>query len=213
MKKRMEWPNSQRKSTKNRKKNSLKGYRGLAVASAAALLMIAAVNFEDASAYFTTYVSAGGSEVVHMGSTTELHEDVTDMTKHISVTNASQTNDCFVRVKVFCGGQLQVSFADRSESGNAWSYSEKDGYWYYNSVLPAGKSTEILDVKIGDLPADFDRDSFNVVVIQECTPVIYDEEGNPGADWTAVYTDYQEVSGLQSDVQTAGRQGEGDDRL
>lgn len=211
--KRMEWPNSQRNSTKNRDKKNVGYYRGLAVASAAALIMVAAANFEDASAYFTTYVSAGGSEIVHMGSTTELHEDVTDMTKHISVTNASQTNDCFVRVKVFYGGQLQVSFTDRSESGDAWSYSEKDGYWYYNSILPAGASTEILDAKIGDLPVDFDRDSFNVVVIQECTPVIYDENGNPGADWTTVYTDYQEVSALQPGIQTADRQGEGDDRL
>ena len=53
----------------------------------------------------------------------------------------------------------------------------------------------ILDVKIGDLPEDFDRDSFNVVVIQECTPVVYDEAGNPVADWTTVYTDYGEEAG------------------
>ncbi|MCI8993474.1 MAG: hypothetical protein HFG80_12255 [Eubacterium sp.] len=211
--KKVDWQDSHRILNKSKILKYLKSYRALAVVSSAALLMLLAANFEDASAYFTTYVSAGGSQVVHMGSTTELHEDVTDMTKHISVTNASQTNDCFVRVKVFCGGQLQISYADRSENGNAWRYSEEDGYWYYNSILPAGASTEILDVKIGDLPVDFDRDSFNVVVIQECTPVIYDEEGNPSADWTAVYTDYEEVSGRQANVRMADRQGEEDNRL
>lgn len=161
--------------------------------SAAALLLTAAVGLKEASAYFTTYVSAGGSQIVHMGAQTEIEEDVTDMTKHISIRNASQINDCYVRVKVFYAGPFEVTFADRSESGNLWTYSEADGYWYYGPILPAGGTTEILDVKIGDLPEDFDRDSFNVVVIQECTPVVYDEDGNPTADWDTVYTDYRET--------------------
>ncbi len=166
---------------------------------AAALGMTALLTLEGVSAYFTTYVSAGGSQVVHLGSQTEIHEDLSNMTKHISIANISQINDCFVRVKVFHGGQFEVSYADRSESGNLWTYSEADGYWYYGPILPAGESTEILDAKIGDLPEDFDRDGFNVVVIQECTPVVYDEAGNPTADWTTVYTDYQETEGVREE--------------
>lgn len=161
--------------------------------SAAALLLTAAVGLKEASAYFTTYVSAGGSQIVHMGAQTEIEEDVTDMTKHISIRNASQINDCYVRVKVFYAGPFEVTFTDRSESGDLWTYSEADGYWYYGPILPAGGATEILDAKIGGLPQDFDRDSFNVVVVQECTPVIYDENGNPTADWNTVYTDYRET--------------------
>ena len=168
-------------------------HKKLVALSAAALFLTAAAGIRQASAYFTTYVSAGGSQVVHMGARTELQEDVTDMTKHISNTNASQINDCYVRVKVFYAGPFEVTYTDRSERGNLWTYSEADGYWYYGPILPAGGSTEILDAKIGDLPEDFDRDSFNVVVIQECTPVIYDENGNPTADWNTVYTDYQET--------------------
>lgn len=165
------------------------------ILSAAALCMTVSLTLQGASAYFTTYVSAGGSHTVTLGSQTEIHEDLSDMTKHVSITNTSQINDCYVRVKVFYGGQLQVSYQDRSESGKLWTYSETDGYWYYGPILPAGASTEILDVKIGDLPEDFDRDSFNVVVIQECTPVIYDAAGNPSADWNTVYTDYQKTAG------------------
>lgn len=168
-------------------------YKQALVMSAAALFLIAVIHFQDASAYFTTYVSAGGSGTVHMGSQTELREDVSSMTKHISIVNTSEINDCFVRVKVFSSSQLEITYADQSESGDLWSYSEADGYWYYRLILQPGEATEILDAKIGDLPADFDRDSFNVVVIQECTPVIYDEAGNPAADWNTVYSDYREI--------------------
>ncbi len=169
-------------------------YKKVFAMSAAALGMLAALTINGVSAYFTTYVSAGGSQVVHLGSQTEIHEDVSNMTKHISITNTSPINDCYVRVKVFHSGQLQVTFTDKSESGNLWKYSETDGYWYYGPILAAGASTEILDVKIGALPEDFDRDSFNVVVVQECTPVVYDEAGNPTADWNTVYTDYQDIA-------------------
>lgn len=177
----------------------MESYKKVWIASAAALCMVGAMALPGALAYFTTYVSAGGSQVVHMGSQTEIHEDVTNMTKHVAITNTSQINDCYVRVKVFHGGQLKVSYTDKSDTGNLWSYAEEDGYWYYGPILPAGKSTEILDVEIGGLPEDFDRDSFNVVVIQECTPVIYDEAGNPTADWSTVYTDYQEADGSQGE--------------
>lgn len=162
------------------------------IAAAAALLLAAPAGLRGATAYFTTYVSAGGSGVLNLGAETELVEDVSNMTKHISVKNTSQTNDCFVRVKVFCGSQLTVSYEDSSEGENLW-YSGEDGYWYYRMPLGPGEATEILDVKINDLPESFDRDSFNVVVIQECTPVVYDEDGSPSADWELVYQDYQET--------------------
>ncbi len=175
-----------------RKIGQLKGVLALA---AAALLLTGLAGFQDAAAYFTTYVSAGGSEIVRMGSQTELIEDVTNMTKHISILNTSQTNDCYVRVKIFHGSQLDVTCSDASGRGNLWHFSREDGYWYYEPMVGPGAATEILDAKIGGLPPDFDRDSFNVVVIQECTPVVYDEAGNPTADWNTVYSDYRETGG------------------
>jgi hypothetical protein len=151
--------------------------------------MTAALTLEGASAYFTTYVSAGGSQVVRLGSSTEIHEDVSQMTKHISIENASAENDCFVRVKVFYGGDLEVVYSDTE---NNW-YEGEAGYWYYRPILPAAQTTTGLDVKI-NVPEGYDRDSFNVVVIQECTPVVFDETGNPTADWSTVYSEYEEVS-------------------
>ena len=164
-------------------------YGKLAGMTAAALGMTAALTLEGASAYFTTYVSAGGSQVVRLGSSTEIHEDVSQMTKHISIENASAENDCFVRVKVFYGGDLEVVYSDTE---NNW-YEGEAGYWYYRPILPAAQTTTGLDVEI-NVPEGYDRDSFNVVVIQECTPVVFDGTGNPTADWSTVYSEYEEVS-------------------
>lgn len=164
-------------------------YGKLAGMTAAALGMTSALTLEGASAYFTTYVSAGGSQVVRLGSSTEIHEDVSQMTKHISIENASAENDCFVRVKVFYGGDLEVVYSDTE---NNW-YEGEAGYWYYRPILPAAQTTTGLDVKI-NVPEGYDRDSFNVVVIQECTPVVFDGTGNPTADWSTVYSEYEEVS-------------------
>lgn len=146
--------------------------------SAAALAMTAALSVEGAMAYFTTYTEAGGSGTVSLGPKTEIDEDVSEMTKHVTITNTSD-NECFVRVKVFSGTDVACTPA-----GGNWSYKEGDGYWYYGPIVVPGETADQLDVKIeytGAEPQDF-----NVVVVQECTPVIYDEDGTATADWDAV---------------------------
>ena len=46
--------------------------------------------------------------------------------------------------------------------------------------------TEELTVTIKNVPEDVEPGTdFNVVVIYESTPVLYDSDGNPYADWTA----------------------------
>lgn len=170
----------------------LKQYGKLMVLSLAALGLVAVSGGQDSMAYFTTYVTAGGSEIVRLGAQTEIREDVSSMTKHVSIQNVSQTNDCFVRVKAFCGQDLTLTYTDTSGRGD-W-YDGKDGYWYYRPIVPAGAATAVLDIKI-NLPAGFNKDEFNVVVIQECTPVLYDDSGKASADWSKTFTDYKETGG------------------
>lgn len=160
----------------------LKKYGKIIAMSAAALGMTAALTVEGSMAYFTTYVSSGGGGAVSLGTSTAIHEEVTDMTKHVQIENTSE-NDCFVRVKVFTG--TTVSYAPE---GDGWTEGE-DGYWYYGSILEGrradaetGPMTSVLDVKI-EVPEGFEEDDFNVVVIQECVPVFYDDNGEPYADW------------------------------
>lgn len=165
-------------------------YRNVIAMSAAALAMTAALTIQSSMAYFTTYVSAGGGVEVSLEVRTEIHEEVTNMTKHITIENV-EDNDCFVRVRAFCGEQVDIEYKN-VDGGNDW-YDGGDGYWYYRPVLKAHTTSSQLDVKI-NVPEGYDKDNFNVVVVQECTPVIYND-GNPTAEWDTVYSDYQRGGG------------------
>lgn len=150
---------------------------------AAAVVLAGSLSVQSAMAYFTTYVKAKGGCEITLGSETEIHENVKDMTKEIKITNTGKT-DCYVRVKVFCGSQLDIAYSGAvDDKGNALWTKKDDGYWYYKEILKAGGTSEVLEVKIS-LPEDY-KDSFNVIVVQECTPVQYKADGTPYADWNA----------------------------
>lgn len=142
--------------------------------TAAAAVLAGGISLHGAMAYFTAYASAGGGAVLELGHTTEIEEDFKDWTKDIRITNTGDV-DCYVRVKVLAGSQFTLNI-----SGKGWS-SGNDGYWYYsNPVAPEDKTASLL-AQI-TIPKDFKED-FNVAVVQECTPVLHDENGNPYADW------------------------------
>lgn len=151
----------------------------------AAIVMAGSLTAQSAMAYFTTYVKAKGGYEITLGSETEIEEKVKDMTKEITISNTGKT-DCYVRVKVFCGSQLDIKFSGAVDNkGNDYWTLGDDGYWYYKDVLPAGSKSEVLKAKI-EVPEDY-KDTFNVVVVQECTPVQYNADGtavDPAkADW------------------------------
>lgn len=143
--------------------------------AAAAFALLGTAGLGQAMGYFTTYVTAAGGYPVELGYETEIEEDVTDMTKHIVISNTGET-DCYVRVKVFSGSQFEIDFS----SAGGWSLGEY-GYWYYQEILPVGEDTSELLAAI-TVPEDY-KDTFNIVVVQECTPVLYDQAGQPYADW------------------------------
>ncbi len=145
--------------------------------TAAAVILAGGVSIQGAMAYFTTYASAEGSQTLELGATTEIEEDFKDWTKEIKIQNTGDV-DCYVRVKVFAGSQFTIDYSGYED---AWSKGEDD-YWYYNDVVPVGGSTSALLATI-NLPSDFEED-FNVAVVQECTPVQYNEDGTPYADWS-----------------------------
>jgi hypothetical protein len=87
---------------------------------------------------------------------------------------------------VIAGSQFTIN-----AEGTGWSKGT-DGYWYYSEALPVGGTTANLVASI-EKSNDVES-SFNVVVVQECTPVMYDANGKAvtaeNADWnmTAQYT-------------------------
>lgn len=148
-----------------------------------ALVLALSLCVQGAMAYFTTYVVAEGGKTIRLGRKTEIHEEVSNWTKSITIQNVGDTDpttgdtDCYVRVKYFAGNAYQLT----PEAGEDWQ-AGNDGYWYYAKPLKLGETTSALKIKI-----NFDQENipedFNVIVIHENTDVLYDEQGNPYADW------------------------------
>ena len=92
--------------------------------------------------------------------------------------------DCFVRIKVFAADNLKIKY----NLGKDWQESD-DGYIYYNKVLSSKDKTSELNIKytLPEVNDDNKDKDYNIVVIQEFTPVVYDDQGNLIANWQQVY--------------------------
>lgn len=157
--------------------------------AAAALTLTAGLSVAPAMAYFTTYASAQGGAVISLGSTTIVPEDeVVNMEKRIAVKNTGDY-ECFARVKVFAGDKYQPGLQFVPDAEGTWSQGE-DGYYYCSEVIPAGGTSKTFTVKIDDMESEED---FNIIVVQECTAVLYDEAGKPYADWDRIADSSEEV--------------------
>lgn len=150
--------------------------------AAAVLTLTAGVSVGSAMAYFTTYATTSGGAAISLGSTTVIpQEEVVGMEKRISVKNTGDY-ECFVRVKVFAGDKYSPGLVFTPDEAGTWSQGD-DGYYYCSEIIPPGGVSETFRVKIDTMDSE---DDFNVIVIQECTAVLYDEKGNPYADWTRI---------------------------
>ena len=158
------------------------------IMAAATLALTGTLAVGSAMAYFTTYSTAGGGVTMNMGFTeTVPNEEVDENGKHVTITNTGKY-DCFVRVIAFAPVELTYNAPDGGWTAGA------DDYWYYDEVLPAGQTTKkelniTYKFPAGDSEGKNKPDEFNVVVIQECTPVLYDDTGKAYADWNHVITD------------------------
>ena len=81
------------------------------------------------------------------------------------------------------------------EGGSSHWRKDADGWWYYEAILKPGELTNVLSVKIEVTREmmDLEIDNFNVVVVQESTPVLYREDGTPYADWDLSITSEEEA--------------------
>lgn len=157
----------------------MKKRKVLLYASVVCLVLSAAM--DSAWAYFTTYTTAAGGYPIHLGDETKIEEDFSAWTKHVKITSREDSMPVYVRARAFCGSEYELVYGGSSK----WSPGG-DGYYYYSDILYGGETTEELEVKIGGIPESAqDKDSFNVVVIYETTPVLYRDDGSPYADWEA----------------------------
>lgn len=163
------------------KKNTLKTI----CLAAVVLTLTAGITVGSAMAYFTTYVTAKGGYTVELAFTKmEITEEVEYGKKEIILTNTGQ-HDCYVRLKALTGDRYKDSLL-YSEPGETTKWTPgADGYYYYSDIVAPEGTTTKLNVSFafpeGEEPVDF-----NVIIIQECTPVLFDENGNPYADWSVI---------------------------
>ena len=165
------------------KMNKSKKTFGLAVLTLALALT---VSVGGAMAYFTTYTEASGGVVLEFGyPNTGIEEHVVDGKKEITLLNTGDY-DCYVRLKALTGDAYKDSLTYSEPDGAGKWTPGADGYYYYSEIISAGESTSQINVGFSfkveeegqEPPADF-----NVIIIQESTQVLYDEDGNPYADW------------------------------
>ena len=135
------------------------------------LVLVLSITVGLTMAYFSDHTAAKGGMKVALGSKTEIEEDQPDdHTKTIIINNTGET-DVMVRVAVYGPGEI-------SYSGSGWT-NGNDGYWYYNSIIPAGESSDALTAT-WEVPADL-GDDYSVVVTQEAEMVVYDAKGKVAA--------------------------------
>lgn len=152
--------------------------------SAAACLLIGGLTVGRAMAYFTSYAETSGSVAMNMGLTTIVPDETVEeqpggWVKSIRVQNTGNYR-CFVRVKLLYGQAYTVD----PISGEGWTRGDGD-YYYYGSVVEAKGTTDhalTAEVHVPEGTPE-DGENFNVIVVTECTPVIY-VDGQPTADWS-----------------------------
>ena len=162
--------------------------------AAAALALTGTLAVGSAYAYFTTYSEAKGNVVFELGETrTEPHEEVIGGKKIVSIENTGDY-DCYILIRAYAGNNYKLTYED---GGSGKWYDGKDGYWYYKDILTVGststsKSKTVNVILPQELLKDVtDEKDLNVIVIQECTPVQYDDNGEPYADWDVTFEDSQ----------------------
>ena len=159
----------------------------------AALFLTAGLSVGSAMAYFTTYTQVSGGVSLILGTTSTIPEEtVEDWTKHVTIENTGDI-DCFVRVRAFAGSQYQDGLV---YSGENWSLAA-DGYYYYSEILSPGERSGELRIAIDNMESN---QSFNVIVVQESAPVIYDGDGNPTGDWDHILDSGENVYDSSEEV-------------
>ena len=166
--------------------------------AAFALILLFGSSIKDSLAYFTTYTTTRGSARLALGPRTEIKETIERQTKQIQIKNTGET-DCFVRARIYAGSLIILTESEDVPAGGAAHWrKDADGWWYYEAVLKPGENTNVLFVKIDvhkDM-MDFDINNFNVIVVQESTPALYQEDGTPYADWNlSIKPEESEVAG------------------
>lgn len=164
------------------------------VAIILALALAMCLGTAPAWAYFTWNDEAAGGTDVKFEPDTTIHEKYADGKKTVYITNDEDAGPAKVRVRVYAS----TVFDSVTTEGAKWEPSTTtvvpgdpvngdSGWIEYTEIVEPGGQTSDLTVNI-DFPTQtaatadeaykFDKDAnYNVVVVYEASPVVYDESG------------------------------------
>lgn len=158
----------------------------------AALILVVGLNVGNVLAYFTTYATAKGEVSMSLKfPNTDITEEIRNLQKIVTVNNVAEdgkeSGPCYVRIKLITSKNYTGNIV-LGDNTTGWSDKEADGYYYYGSknngtILDAGESTTPIYLGFELPTSNPEYTSFNAIVVQECTPVLYNQEGEPYADW------------------------------
>ena len=128
-------------------------------------------------AYFTVFAATNGTVQMEFGQTsTYMYQEVGSDGVDIYIANTGDYH-CYVRVKIFASSSANISY--EAESG--WN-QQGDGYWYYDQILAPGTNTSKIVLKNPTENVE-NAEKIQIIAIQEITEVMYNENGEPYADW------------------------------
>ncbi len=161
-------------------------FRSIAIL-ALAVIMIAGASIRSAWSYFTTYATAKGGYIIHLGDQTDIEEDVSQWKKHIKIKSDADSDPVYIRARAYWGDDYTCHYED---SSGKWS-PRSDGWYYYSDIVYGGDITDELVVVIDNHPEiDQPGPDFNVIVVYESLPVEYDSNGNiVEPDWNKKVND------------------------
>jgi len=157
----------------------MKKFRNKKILTIAAILLVLVTAVGLAGAFFSDYEHAIGQATFTLGGDTTIEEEVTDTEKTIKILNRGD-GEAFVRLCVYGPDEMVVT------PGEGWSKGD-GGFWYYNQVLPSGGETSSIVASIANIPVTVDLSEFDIIVVHESVPVVYDTEGKADmqASWAA----------------------------
>lgn len=168
--------------------------RKTALLASVAVALVLGMGIAPAAAYFTDSSTTNGGLPISVEPSTDIHEWYKNGVKHVIISNDADADaPVFVRARVYASDVLDVSTA-----GSGWT-DDIGGWHYYGAsedslvALNPGDEASELTVSInfpkttnpdGSLEGYEFGDNYNVIVVYESTPVLYQEDGTAYADWS-----------------------------
>ena len=177
-----------------------------------AVVLVLSASIGSAVAYFTTYATARGGYVIHLGGRTEIEEDIVNNRKTVRIFNRAQSDEdiginnrktvrifnraqsdedigkypVFVRVKAFTDSDGTLDYD--ANTGSLWQ-PRNDGYWYYQKAIYAGTSehpegavTDPFVVTINLNRTLKEGEELDVIVVYDSVVAVFNADGSPDLD-------------------------------